>query len=104
MLNTKEEWLTTRQRIMQGQLTQEDLTLFYDLFLEHCAEDYKQTDLTTFQAKFTEWFNNPVFINSDGMPTATTQNGIIISLFKYLDAKFHVVYLLDKDNKLLNIL
>lgn len=100
----KNIWLTTRQRMMQGQLTQEDLTLFYDLFLEHCAKDYKQTDLQTFQAKFTEWFNNPVFINSAGMPTATTQNGIIISLFKYLDAKFHVVYVIGKNNELLNVI
>lgn len=104
MLKTKEEWLITRQRIMQGQLTQEDLTLFYDLFLEHCSEDYKKTDLQTFQTKFTEWFNNPIFINGAGMPTATTQNGIITSLFKYLDAKFNVTYVISKNNELLKIL
>jgi len=93
---TKQEWLIEREKILGGQLTGEDMQRFYDIFMEKCSEDYKKTDFETFQQKFSQWFNQPIYLKN-GIPIVVPQSTIVHNMIYYYDLKYNVTYLLDKN-------
>lgn len=99
---TKQEWLINRDRILTGQLTQVELEQFFEMFIAHCKEDYKTTDFTTFSNNFTKWFFAPTWVK-DGKLQITSQDAIVNSLIKYYDLKYNIMYLYDKESKLIKV-
>lgn len=99
---TKQDWLMRRAQILTGKLTADDLQMFYDMFTEQCVAHYRTIDFKTFLHAFTQWFNSPISIKN-GMPIINSQNNIVNSMINYYDAKYHVVYLFNKDKQIIKV-